>query len=340
MTRQEPYPSDEPLSHYSQKIFNQIPNTFAQTIARVKTFVLQEFDREIATKQLYYHTREHIKNVQHRANVIFQAIYPSWKASLEDKTSSDYLARMHLLLELSAVAHDMVQVFIPQTQPYTSRRREAGVSETLTIQKLLDYIQGLNQQLQEHHVDESARFTDADLSILQEAIATTICTYDPSEQAIYQPALYNSDKPISPVARILALADIGALGMEGIASYNQEGSLLFLEENPDIIPLLLNNKVEALASGNLELYENIRQRLLKRARFQVNFAKSRLNRCVRELEDLPGESTLILTREVFQYLNSKTIQELELTTPTDEDTPLEALVSFFKLDEYISSVVQ
>jgi hypothetical protein len=43
---------------------------------------------------------------------------------------------------------------------------------------------------------------------------------------------------------------------------------------------------------------------------------------------------------VFQYLNPKTIQELELTTPTAENTQLEALVAFFKLDEYISSVVQ
>ena len=336
----EPHRNHKQFTQSLEVTSHELPTTFAQTIARVKTFVLQEFDREIATKQLYYHTREHIKNVQHRANVIFQAIYPSWKASLEDKTSSDYLARMHLLLELCAVAHDMVQVFIPQTQPHTSRRREVGVSETLTIHKLLDYIQGLNQQLQKHHIDESAQLTEADLSILQEAIATTICTYDPSEQAIYQPALYDSNKPISPVARILAIADIGALGLEGIVSYNQEGSRLFLEENPDIISILLDHKIEALASDNLELYENIRQRLLKRARFQVNFAKSRLTRCVRELEDLPGESTRILTRELFQYLNSKTIQELELTTPTDEDTPLEALVAFFKLDEYISSVVQ
>ncbi|HBB34298.1 MAG TPA: hypothetical protein DDZ80_30215 [Cyanobacteria bacterium UBA8803] len=315
----------------------QLPSTFAQTVARVKTFVLPEIDREAATKQLYYHTRAHISGVQHRANIIFQAIAPYWQASPADKATSDYLARMQLLLELCAVAHDMVQIFIPQTQPHTSRRREAGVSETLTVQKLLDYIQRLNQQLQEHGVDDSARFTDADLSLIQEAIAATICTYDPSEQAIYQPALYDSDRPLSTVAIILALADIGSLGMEGIAAYNREGSLLFLEENPDVIPILLNLEIGALASENFNLYENIRQRLLKRACFQVNFAKSRLHRYVREISALPGDATLILTRDVFQYLKPSTIQKIESTTPTDADTPLEKLVDFFKLNEYIAN---
>jgi hypothetical protein len=312
-----------------------LPRTFAEVVARVKNFVLEEFDREVVENQLYYHTREHLNHVQRRANAIFQVICPYWQVSLGNKVTPEYITRINLLLELCAVAHDMIQIFVPQTQPHTSRLREPGVSENLTFEKLLNYIKGLNQQLKDDGVDDSLLFTDADISIIQDAIKATICIYDPSEQSIYQPALYEQTKDLSVVACIIALADIGSLGIDGIAAYNQEGSLLFLEENPDVIPVILNQTTATLAVDNPELYENIRQRLLKRARFQVNFAKSRLIRYPQEIARLTKEAIPILTCETFQYLNFQTIQEIQLTTPTDEDTSLEGLIKFFQLKSVI-----
>lgn len=323
---------------HSEENLERVPITFASAIARLKNLALEEFDREIAQKQLYYHTREHINNVQHRANIIFQAIRPYWEISLKDNAALDYMARMQLLLDICATAHDMLQLFVPETQPHKSRRREMGVSETATIEKLFEYINILNQQQDEQNLNCLARFSDADLLIIRDAIEATICVYDPSEQAIYQPTLYDSTKPLSPIALIIALADIGGLGMEGVAAYEQEGSLLFLEENPDVIPILLNRKT--LASENPELYENVRQRLLRRARFQISFAKSRLTRYTREIEHLPADAIQLLTYEVFHYLNPTTIQEIDSRTPTAEDTPLEVLITFFKLEHYISSIIE
>jgi hypothetical protein len=322
----------------SEENLERVPSTFASAVARLKNFALEEFDREIAQKQLYYHTREHINNVQRRANIIFQAIRPDWEISLKDNATPDYMARMQLLLDICATAHDMLQIFLPETQPHQSRRREMGISETATIKKLFEYINILNQQQDEQNLNSLAQFTEADLVIIRDAIEATICLYEPSEQAIYQPALYDSSKPLSPIARIIALADIGALGMEGVAAYEREGSLLFLEENPDVIPILLNHKT--LASDHPELYENIRQRLLRRARFQISFAKSRLTRYAREIEHLPADAIQFLTYEVFQYLNPKTIQEIDSKTPSAEDTPLEALITFFKLEHYINSIIE
>lgn len=322
---------------HSEENLEPVPSTFASAVARLKNLALEEFDREIAQKQLYYHTREHINNVQHRANIIFQAIRPYWETSLKDNAAPDYMARMQLLLDICATAHDMLQLFVPETQPHKSRRREMGISEAATIEKLFEYINILNQEQGEENLNSFARFSDADLLIIRDAIEATICIYEPSEQAIYQPTLYDSTKPISPIARIIALADIGALGMEGVAAYEREGSLLFLEENPDVIPILLNHKT--LASDHPELYENIRQRLLRRARFQISFAKSRLTRYAREIEHLPKDAIQVLTYEVFQYLNPTTIQEIDSMTPTAEDTPLEALITFFNLDHYISSII-
>lgn len=308
----------------------QLPTSFAEVVAIVTAFVLDEFDREITEKQLYYHTREHIKDVRKRANLIWQTVYPE-----KDHQTLQNLARMQILLNLCANAHDLVQVFLPQTEPHSSRRREVGVSETLTIQKLCNYINQLNHQLRKCQVDESLLFTKEDLCIIEEAILATICIYEPSEQAIYQPALYEVSRDLSAIARILALADIGALGMEGITAYNQEGSLLFLEENLDIIPIVLSAKIENLALDNPPLYENIRQRLLKRCRFQVNFAKSRLNRYNQEIAAFTPESREILNNQIFKYLNEEAVRQIEAETPTDENTPLEVLLNFFNLEKFI-----
>jgi hypothetical protein len=323
---------------HSEENLERVPITFASAIAKLKDFALQEFDREIAQKQLYYHTREHIGSVQRRANIIFQAIRPDWEISIKDNAPPDYIPRMQLLLDICATAHDMLQIFLPATQPHKSRKREMGVSEAATIEKLFDYINIFNQQQSEQHLNTSARFTEADLLMIREAIEATICRYEPSERAIYQPTLYDSNQPISPIARIIALADIGALGMEGIAAYEREGSLLFLEENPDVIPIILNQEIQTLAVDNPELYDHIKQRLLLRARFQVSFAKSRLTRYVGEIKHFPESTIRVLTDEVFQYLNPPTIQEIEAMTPTAEETTLESLLTFFKLEHYISSI--
>jgi ABC-type cobalt transport system substrate-binding protein len=304
---------------------HQLPQTFAESIAQVKAIALETFDREIAEKHLCYHTREHIEGVQRRATLIFQAIRPH----LNPEVDRD---RMELLLDLCAIAHDLIQVFVPSVDPHTARRREAGVSETATIEKLLEFIRTVNLQ-------STAQFTGADLALIQEAIAATICDYDPTEQAIFQPAL---SQPISLVARILALADIGSLGIEGIEAYNAEGSLLFLEENLDVRSLRDICPSRSLLATPVidqpELGEILRQRLLKRARFQVSFAKSRLKRFSQEMADFPAAALPAITHEVFQFLTPATLQRLEETTPTAADTSLETLIAFFQFDAAYSAL--
>jgi hypothetical protein len=316
---------------------DQLPDSFEEAVRRVRQFALQEFEKEITQKQLYYHTCEHVNTVQRRADQIFQVVRPYWEALLESGTGSDYLTRMKLLLDLCAIAHDVVQEFVPQTQSHTSRRRDSGVSERATIYKLIKYIEALNKQVQRQDPDSLALFQDSELRIIKEAIEATICLYDPADQAIYQPDLYDPKKNVSPVARMIALADIGSLGMEGIESYNQEGSLLFLEENPDVIPILADGEIQQL---DPELYENFRQRLLRRVRFQVHFAKSRLVRYKHELEGFPAKAIPILIDKVFKHLRPETIREVETTTPTAEDTTLEQLIQFFELEKYVRNYVK
>lgn len=316
---------------------SQLPTTFAESIAQIKTFALQQFDREIEQKQLYYHTHEHIENVQRRANLILQAIAPYWSdLSSGDRPTID-LPRTALLLDLCAISHDMVQLFVPPPQPHMTRQREPGASERATLEQLVGYIHKLNQQLQDSDPNSPARLTDNDIWVIQEAIAATICAYDPVEQAIYQPALDETNLCLPIVARILALADIGALSIDGVQVYEREGSLLFLEENLDLIPLLLEGRIDALGAENQELYESLRQRLLKRCRFQVNFAKSRIARFDREILRFPEQAMSTLTHKVFRYLTPATIAEIEAIAPTAEKTSLEELLEFFKFEQYLGT---
>jgi len=313
-----------------------LPTTFAESIAQIKTFALQQFQQEIEQKQLYYHTREHIENVQRRANLILQAIAPYWSDLASGDRPTIDLPRTALLLDLCAISHDMVQLFVPH-QPHMTRQREPGASERTTIERLVAYIHKLNQQLQAGDPNSPARLTDDDIWVIQAAIAATICAYDPGEQAIYQPALDETNLCLPIVARILALADIGALSIDGVQVYEREGTLLFLEENLDLIPLLLEGRIDALGAEDPELYESLRQRLLKRCRFQVNFAKSRLARFDREILGLPEQAMSTLTHNVFRYLTPATIAEIVAIAPTAEKTSLEELLEFFKFEQYLET---
>jgi hypothetical protein len=307
------------------------PQTFAESLARVEALILADFDREIAQKQLYYHDRAHINAVRRRTGQLLHTLRPF----LTDY-SVDALERLTGLLELCANAHDAMQIFEPQEHPYAARRRAPGTSEAATFERLVAHIQRLNHALEP---SSPARFTEEDVQVIREAIEATVCVYDPTDQAIYQPSLYPPARPLSLVAHLLALADIGALGIDGVAFYNQEGSLLFLEENPDTIPLIVNGALPTQRASRPDLYENVRQRLLRRARFQVSFARSRLARYPHEVACLPAASMPILTHQVFRYLTPEVVRIVETTTPTDDHTPLDVLVEFFQFEQHLKALL-
>jgi hypothetical protein len=298
-------------------------DSFAAALTQVKTSAFQHFDREISEKSLCYHNYAHIHAVQQRASLIFQTLRPYLQAA--DTENADSLDRMALLLDFCAATHDLIQLFLPPTALHSPRRRESGMSEAATLATIF--------QLIDIHCPTT--LTAADLAVIKAAIEATICAYDPTENSIFQPTLYQRETPIPWVARIVALADIGSLGIEGIASYNAEGSLLFLEENPDVLTLIQQQEIQHLALKSPELHENIRQRLLRRARFQVNLAKSRFHRLPQEISTFPSESIFVLSTQVFQYLTRETIQAIVQTTPTADDTTLETLLDFFKFEQFM-----
>lgn len=300
------------------------PGVFEAAVAKAINFALLEIERKAIEQQLKYHTATHAKAVRRRARIIFQALLPFANEIIQPPVPPDYLRRLPYLIDLCAVAHDLVQEFINDSELHAPRRREIGISEAATIVKLFNFFDELNQFHYHKNSQCQTIFSHWDKEIIRESIEATICLIDSSSGELYQPALYDLEKPVSLPGRIIALADLGCLGMEGIASYRQEVKLIILEENPDIIPIL--------QSGEPSLLENVRQRLLKRCHFQMCFARSRRARFVQEVAGLPESAIDALKTDVFKYLNSETIATLEAITPTSEDTSLEELIEFFALE--------
>lgn len=316
---------DELSPQSLSKSSSHLPQTLTESIHYLEAIVLRQFTQQASQKQLFYHNPEHVHAVKRRSHQIFTTLTPFLPASTD-------FSRTQLLLDFCAISHDLVQQFESPSTPYTSRRRQSGVNEIATIDQLIQLIHQLNQRLAPQN---PARLTESDIAIIRQAIAATICTYDPQEQAIHQPLLY-SGEPLSSVAHILALADLGTLGIDGIAAFNREGSLLFLEENPDVVPLLRDGRIHQVETENSSLAENIRQRLLKRSCFQVSFARSRLRRLKPELQGFPEAATPQLIAKTFQHLTLETVEMIEQMTPTDSETPLEPLLTFFQFEPLLA----
>ncbi len=306
------------------------PTCFADSVELIQGYAQYQMQQEAKDKLLYFHNLNHVLGVQRRAELLFETVRPHWQAELNQLHDPLDLERLKALLRLAAIAHDLVQIFLPTT-PWTSRRRETGISEAATIEKLLAAIQDLNTDLQHQHpYNPQLEISPTDCELLQEAIAATICQVDVCKQCLYQPYLY-SDAEKSNLAIMLALADIGTLGMDGIVPFRQESREIFLEENPDFAPLVFHP--EELDRHPPHFAEALRQKLLQHTRFQIRFAQNRLERLNFEIRDLPRQAHAVVRHEVFAHLHPDTITYLSDTTPTASDTPLETLLNFFNFDQ-------
>lgn len=315
------------------------PNSFAETVQLVENYVKQEIIQQTRNKQLFYHTIDHSLAVKRRASTIFRAIesvLPQDRVPLDSH-------RLKRLIDVSAMAHDLVQQFTNSDEASQPRKRSPGISEIASVDKLTDYIQQLNQRLSKLGVDDSILFGDLDLAIIKDGILATICDRDPqagradysfSPYSIYQPYLYNSQPKISIVGDIIALADLGALGMEGVEAFLREGILVFLEDNLDLKDLIINCDVNCDCC-DLPTQARIKTRLLNMSRFIVSLAQERYARFELEIAGFAPEARQILRSQVFIHFNQKNIAKIKAIVPTNENTSFTELINFFCLDNNI-----
>jgi hypothetical protein len=139
-------------------------------------------------------------------------------------------------------------------------------------------------------------YTPHDRVIVAEAILATCPGWDPANRTVLQPYLKTNSPP---VARALALADLGAAGMDGVG-YLTDAPTLFRVENLDVLAELKRptgggfGKVELPAwrgdaqDGTVPLTFAWRQRLMAWYGVQLPFVQGRLARLEKELEGLPS----------------------------------------------------
>lgn len=311
---------------------------FTEVCFKIESFALAEIEQETRKKQLYYHTIDHAYAVKRRANIIFQALKPIFSTRIEQKE----LHRIEHLINICAITHDMMQEFSFSLEKNSSRKRPFGLSETATINKLINYIGQINQNLLLNNSQSIAIFTNADINTIKEAIQATICHYNYLDNFIYQPYLYQSNQELSITAKIIALADLGTLGMEGIAPYQQEGILLFLEENPDIAKFFSeqksNQSSQDLILTNLKksaIYSKLKEKLLQSTHSMVRFAQGRKANFEQEISSFNEKAKNILRDRIFIYLTNENLHQIESLVPTKSSTTLTELLEFFNFDRYV-----
>ena len=225
-------------------------------------------DRDNNVENLDFHNTQHTQNVIQRTEKILLAMREG-DSSITEKDIT--------LGKLSSAYHDIVQKWEENkiqdgNFEKVMRRRFIGNNEKASARAALGFMEEANQEAGEEI------FKDEDIEMVREAIVITIPEFDTERKTVIQPHL---NKESSFVATALALADIGAAGMEGYNEFGREGDALFREENLDILSALENPE-----ELTLEQKEYFRNRMLVWSKFQSEFASGRKALLEKELSGL------------------------------------------------------
>lgn len=223
------------------------------------------YEKPSSRTALFFHNQHHTLGVCDRAKQI--------------GTQLDFSPRDFLLLQLACLFHDSIQgsTIIEQKDGarlrvrWTERNERASGEEALAIVEKLKLI-----------------LTSEEKNIVRSAILATVPKWSVADATVIQPFLSADSHPI---ARALALADLGTAGMDS-AAYVAEGPRLFLEENVDIAWL----SDAHLADLTEEMKGWYRKRILAFFKGQTSFAKGRQSRLWVELEGLPPDAARRVTK--------------------------------------------
>lgn len=238
-----------------------------EALARIKVFAE---DTKPERNQLRFHCCRHTQDVYRRTELILSAVW-----EIEPKLVS----KRHLQIGLLAAGfHDEVQEWVEEKisegrHIKLFRRRLFGINERASIGDLVGYMNRVNKEA------KVEIFSWDDKVLGTESINVTIPSFDPKMSTIVQPNLLQTT---SLVARALALADLGAAGLDGQKSFLYDGDAIFREENMDVFDAS-RSKV-SIAREDKEYY---RERMIKWSEFQPKFAEGRRNMLRFELEGLP-----------------------------------------------------
>lgn len=240
-----------------------------QGVEEALTIIKERFEnRKDEVENMDFHDSRHTQRVVKRVERVLLAM----KEGGAPVTEKDIA-----LGSLSAAFHDIVQEWEENRVQdgnfeKVMRKRFTKDNEVASANAALEFMERANQKA------GKKVFEEQDMSAVKEAIEVTIPGFDPDKKTVIQP---NLNEKSSFIARALALADIGAAGMEGYSEFGQEGDALFREENLDILNALRDpNKLTP------EQKEYFKGRMLAWSKFQSAFASGRKTLLEKELSGL------------------------------------------------------
>ncbi|HEX8946617.1 MAG TPA: hypothetical protein VF829_00145 [Candidatus Paceibacterota bacterium] len=246
---------------------------------------------ERAAEPLAYHGVSHTERAVERMERLISVLR---RLGYEVSARDEYLGKV------SGFYHDSVMDFDEKTivEPNVGMSKVMMVlhrdkNEQLSAEKALQGMRAMQRKY-------PGIFTDKDEALVHDAIvAGTFPGF--AQGTVYQPVLDRGGE--SPLAtRLLALADIGAAGMDGPDVFRREGDAFFREENLDIA-----DAIETLRNGGTldaarKAYFISRMRAW--SNIQVSFAEGRKAFLEKELAPFPPEVREGLKREVFNQFEA------------------------------------
>jgi hypothetical protein len=196
---------------------------------------------------MYYHNSAHTAAVVRRAEAIARAM--------------DMPERHVLLTVIAAAYHDVVQRWAAAEMGdgIVLRRRLAGRDEVASAHEAVEAMAELG-------ID----FSSEEMGIVASAIVATIPAWDGPSRTVAQPFLVHH-----PVVTAVAIADLGAAGMEP-DTFALDGPALFAEENLDLMAAVM----AAGRAADIEesQQERFRSRYVEWLALQPDFARGRRQR--------------------------------------------------------------
>ena len=243
-------------------IHRSLPRTVRGGIAYALGLLRSRYESNIdPDDDMPFHCAEHTTGVIRRTGELLRAMGAA--------------EREYQLGLLAAAFHDTVQRWVPVTtpdgevlrRPFTGRNEIDSAAEAVAWMRQAD-----------------GAFGEPEYDLVTRAILATIPGWDAKNGTVSQAHL-TADAPVT--VRAVALADLGAAGMDGEA-FLVTGDRLFREENLDIGRAL--RRCARRADLNAATLERYKARMLAWSRSEADFVRGRRARLGLELGDLSGSA--------------------------------------------------
>lgn len=233
---------------------------------------------------LSYHDLSHTKMVINNTEMILRTI----RSVNPLLVSEEDIA----LGKLAAAFHDVVENWESQTtesdgRKMSKRKRANGQNETDSALEAVAFMNEINRI----YGKGKEIFSEEDKEKVTGAILVTIPEF--KEGKVIQPGLNPSTAIIT---RAVALADLGAAGLEKPERFLNDALALFREDNIDFPDFIKQTNLSN------EIKEQLKTRMIKWLMFQGQFVKSREERLDKDLDGLE-EDAKSAVRKLFNHFH-------------------------------------